>query len=92
MAPEPSPYIPPPAPYVSAPTKSNFGGKQHPDTQYFDDYTGALSGRTNFRITKLKVITDGKFVYGIESIYDADGMAVTAGSHIGREMAYGSTA
>jgi hypothetical protein len=30
-------------------------------------------------------------VYGIESIYEADGYQVTAGSHVGREIPYGAT-
>lgn len=53
--------------------QSKHAGKNHPDTVHFDDYSHALKGKTNIRLTKLRVLHNGTSIFGIESIYDADG-------------------
>lgn len=77
---------PQPAPHVSYMTQSNVAGKYHGDTKTFDDYKDMLKGKTNIRLTELRVIHDNKFVMGIEALYEADGYSFSGGMHVGSEM------
>ena len=69
-----------------SPTKSNVCGKVHADTAHFDDYTSLLKGKSNVRLTELRVIHDSKYVFGIEAVYDADMCQAYGGLHCGNEI------
>jgi len=72
---------------VAAPIKaSNKGGKTHQDTQHFDDYKTYLEGKSNPKMTEIRVLHDNKNVFGVEGIYEANGSQVSPGTHVGKEM------
>jgi len=62
------------------------GGKTHADTVHFDDYTSLLKGKSDVRVSELRVIHDNKYIFGIEAIYEADGLTLSGGMHIGKEL------
>ena len=86
----PSFPVPSPAPIITpvVMTQSNVAGKVHADTVAFNDYTTTLSGKYNVRLSELRVIHDNEFVCGLEAIYEADGMTISGGMHIGNETSY----
>lgn len=73
-------------PVVQPPVKTAVYGKTHPDTQHFDDMTGALAGKSNVRLSEIRVLHDGNLVYGVNGIYTADGVQVDGGVHVGTQM------
>lgn len=79
-----------PAPVAFAPTQTNVAGKNHPDSVAFNDYTSYLQGRSTVRVSKVRVLHSHEYVYGFETIYEADGVQVSGGSHIGREFPFGA--
>ena len=92
-APTPAPVpgtFPGATPVPMGPQRAPQVGKTHKDTVAFDDYTTYLSARHNIRVSGLRVIHDGKFVIGIEAIYEADGQVFSGGAHNGREMGHGA--
>lgn len=82
--------VPAPAPVMSTIklTQSNVAGKVHADTTAFDDYKYTLKSKYSVRMTELRVIHDNEFIFGVEAIYEADGVSVSGGMHVGSEMNY----
>jgi len=68
------------------PKPSAKAGKTHGDTQIFDDYETHLKGKSSIQMTEIRVLHDGKLVFGVEGIYAADGFAVSPGTHVGKEL------
>jgi hypothetical protein len=68
------------------PKKSGKAGKTHADTAHFDDYTSHLNGKSNIEMTEIRVLHDGKLVFGVEGIYTADGVQYSPGTHVGKEL------
>ena len=84
--------MPVPVPVPTTPAvaqKAPQVGKIHRDTTAFDDYAAYLSTRVNVRLHTLRVCHDGKFVFGIEAMYEADGQVFSGGAHHGHEMKHG---
>jgi hypothetical protein len=75
-------------PQLDPPTKSSIGGKIHGDTASFDDYTTMLDGKNAVRLSEIRVIHDGKMVFGVEGIYEGSGLTISPGAHCGSEMNY----
>ena len=85
--------VPAPAPVIITPTftKSNVAGKVHADTVPFDDYNthkASLTSATNARMTELRVIHN-KMIFGLEAVYEVNGVSISGGQHVGTEMDYG---
>lgn len=71
---------------VDPPVKSTVAGKTHTDTAHFNDYTSQLEGKNGIRMTEIRVLHDGKMVFGVEGIYEANGYQVSPGVHVGNEL------
>ena len=71
---------------VDAPVMSTYAGKVHGDTVGFDDYTTMLDGKYGIRLKEIRVIHDGKMVYGVEGIYEGSGLTISPGAHCGSEL------
>lgn len=65
------------------PKKSSEAGNSHEDTKAFDDYKDHFEGKTDIKLTELKVYHDEKMVFGIEGVYEVGGKSVAPGSHVG---------
>ena len=61
-------------------------GRSHPDTQVFND-TPLFSDNQGHKISALKIITNGKFIFGIEAHYYiyANGQHLNGGRHCGHK-------
>lgn len=70
----------------SPPVKSTKAGKTHGDTAHFDDYESHLKDRGHVQLTEIRVLHDGKLVFGVEGIYSAGGLQHSPGVHVGNEM------
>lgn len=70
----------------SPPEPSHKAGKTHADTEHFDDYKTYLEGKSNITMTEIRVLHDGKLIFGVEGIYEADGVQISPGVHVGKEL------
>lgn len=68
------------------PEKSSEVGSIHPYTSQFDDYITHLSHAKDISLKELRVLHDSQQVFGIEGIYEADGVEVTPGVHVGTDL------
>jgi len=71
---------------VDPPQKSSVAGRHHGDTVSFDDYTTVLDGKKGLRLTEIRVIHDGKMVFGVEGVYEGSGLSISPGAHCGAEL------
>lgn len=71
---------------VSPPQPTVRAGKVHGDTVAFDDYETHLKGKNSIIMTEIRVLHDGKNVFGVEGIYNADGYVQSPGTHVGKEL------
>ena len=71
---------------TSPPKASGKAGKTHGDTVHFDDYKDYLEGKSNIRMTEIRVLHDNKMVFGVEGIYESNGHTISPGVHVGNEM------
>lgn len=73
-------------PSYSPPKQSGLAGKTHGDTVHFNDYTSYLEGKSNIKMTEIRVLHDGSMVFGVHGIYEANGYQVDPGVHVGKEL------
>ena len=81
--------VPTPVPIVPSFTQSNVAGKVHKDTVAFDDFTthkATLTSTTSGRLSELRVIHNNNLVFGLEAIYETNGVTMSGGQHVGSEM------
>ena len=71
---------------TAPPKQSGLAGKTHGDTQTFDDYKSHMNGKTNIKMTEIRVLHDNNMVFGVHGIYEVDGHQVDPGVHVGNEM------
>lgn len=71
---------------IDPPVKSAVAGKTHGDTQHFDDFSVGLDGKHCLRLAEIRVLHDNNMIFGVEGIYEANGVQWSPGVHVGSEM------
>ena len=57
-------------------------GNRNSSSVSFDDFD-YLSGKFNYRLCEVKINHDGKYIVGIQTVYEMDGQKKSPGSHQG---------